>query len=266
MEFLHTLPYKHLTTLGAWEAEWPDYLSQYGFNATHIPQLIQIATHRPYLLLEEEFDAYWLPVHAWRILAQLRAEAAIRPLLDQLDSLEAVCHHFAMEEIPTVLARIGKASLRPVAIYLADKRHSLWSHIVVIATLSAFAKWQPELTDYCALIASTQLASFATQAPDYNSFLIRQLVELKAVQYIDVINAAFRADMVDLSSGDWQHVHLELGLLDERLTPAPPWGLISNQSDLLEWRQLAATAYEGEDTLSRFLREYARRERLGNVN
>jgi hypothetical protein len=48
------------------------------------------------------------------------------------------------------------------------------------------------------------------------------LCDLKAVESAAVIEGAFAADTVDLSMlGDWEEAQILLGLLEERVTPAP---------------------------------------------
>ena len=60
-----------------------------------------------------------------------------------------------------------------------------------------------------------------------NAFLMSYLVDLKAVEAAPVMEKAFAADRVDISvQGDWEDVQIRLGLLDERLTPAPDYHLL----------------------------------------
>lgn len=59
---------------------WPNYL-ELGFGPEHIPDLIRMATDEALNTAETEDMAVWVPTHAWRTLGQLRAEAAIKPLL-----------------------------------------------------------------------------------------------------------------------------------------------------------------------------------------
>lgn len=55
-------------------------------------------------------------------------------------------------------------------------------------------------------------------------------MDLQAVESASIIEAAFVAKNVDISiHGDWEDVQIELGLLQERLTPAPNYQpLLSN--------------------------------------
>ena len=58
-------------------AEWPDYVGEFGLTAEHIPDLIRMATDRKLNLANVDSLEVWAPLHAWRALGQLRAEAAI---------------------------------------------------------------------------------------------------------------------------------------------------------------------------------------------
>ncbi len=55
-----------------------------------------------------------------------------------------------------------------------------------------------------------------------NAFIIFDLVDLKVVEHLGLIEEAFENDRVDLMvGGDFEDVQIELGLLEERKTPSP---------------------------------------------
>ena len=86
---------------------WPDYL-ELGFKQEHIPELIEMATDDNLNKGDPKSLAVWSPVHAWRTLGQLRAEAAIEPLITLLRMFDVDDDHFVGEEIPKVFGMIGK--------------------------------------------------------------------------------------------------------------------------------------------------------------
>ena len=59
--------------------QWPDYL-ELGFKPEHIPDLIEMATDEKLNKGDPKSLEVWAPVHAWRTLAQLKAEEAVEPL------------------------------------------------------------------------------------------------------------------------------------------------------------------------------------------
>ena len=86
-------PVNKLLNFGSCETikEWPDYLT-IGLGHEHIPELIRMVTDREFLWADQNSLAVWAPVHAWRALAQLRAEEAINPLIGLLSVLPASVH------------------------------------------------------------------------------------------------------------------------------------------------------------------------------
>ena len=60
--------------------EWPDYLAL-GLGSEHVPDLIRMAIDEELNQAASDSLEVWAPVHAWRALGQLHAEAAIEPLL-----------------------------------------------------------------------------------------------------------------------------------------------------------------------------------------
>src|SRR5579884_1437331 len=112
-------PIERLRALGeeAFLAEWPDYL-MLGIGPEHVPELIGIATDRTLNRAPEDSTAVWAPMHAWRALGQLGAEAAIEPLIGMLEPLEE--DDWATEELPVVFGMIGPAAIEPLRRHLTE--------------------------------------------------------------------------------------------------------------------------------------------------
>jgi hypothetical protein len=73
-----------------------------------------------------------------------------------------------------------------------------------------------------------RLAQFETHDAELNAFLVWGLLDLRATEpaAMAAMEAAHAADAVDISlCGDWEDVQVELGLLAERRTPRPRYGL-----------------------------------------
>ena len=96
---------------------WPDYLAL-GFDETHGPDLIRMATDPELNRLPPDDLAVWAPVHAWRTLGQLRLEAAADPLLRLLVDLEDDA--WLPGDLPVVLSMIGPASLPALSAFIGD--------------------------------------------------------------------------------------------------------------------------------------------------
>ena len=89
-------------------AEWPNY-QELGIGPEHIPELIRMATDKQLNWADAESVEVWAPIHAWRALGQLKAEAAIERLLPLFHEQED--SDWVGEEMPHVFKLIG-----PVAI------------------------------------------------------------------------------------------------------------------------------------------------------
>lgn len=127
-------PVNHLLTYG--DAcnfrDWPDYL-QLGLAPEHVPDLIRMATDEDLLWADSDSPEVWAPIHAWRILGQLRVEAAIEPLLTLFDARDA--QDWILEEMPEVYGLIGPAAVPALTAYLADTSHLLFSRIAASGCL-----------------------------------------------------------------------------------------------------------------------------------
>jgi HEAT repeat protein len=217
-------PLDQLLVLGRPEIDrrepWPDYLAM-GFTAEHVPELVRMAIDEDLAEGAEDDDPRWYGgVHAWRALGQLRAEAAVEPLVGLLDGDD----DWAFEELPDVLGMIGPAAFEPLRAALA--KWSLASSFeagTAARGLVEIAKRFPETRDAAVAALARQLRWWARQDLDLNTMLVHDLVELNAVEAAPAIEEAFAADAVNTGWGeeDWEDVQVALGLLPERITPRP---------------------------------------------
>ncbi len=193
--------------------DWPEYL-ELGIGPEHIPDLIRMATDEELRWADSESLEVWAPIHAWRTLGALHAEAAIEPLLSLLKEIDENDDDWVQEELPEVYGRIGPAAIPALAAYMADKTHHLWARVAVVDSLEKIAKMHPESRDECVAILTRQLEQFAENDEELNGFLVSDLVKLKAVEAAPLMERAFAADRVDtFLMGDWYDVQVELGLI-----------------------------------------------------
>ena len=193
--------------------DWPEYL-ELGIGPEHIPDLIRMATDEELRWADSESLEVWAPIHAWRTLGALHAEAAIEPLLSLLKEIDENDDDWVQEELPEVYGRIGPAAIPALAAYMADKTHHLWARVAVVDSLEKIAKMHPESRDECVAILTRQLEQFAENDEELNGFLVSDLVKLKAVEAAPLMERAFAADRVDtFLMGDWYDVEVELGLI-----------------------------------------------------
>jgi hypothetical protein len=239
-------PVSELLTLGDCREmqAWPDYLAL-GLGPQHIPNLIRMALEEELYWADSDSLEVWAPVHAWRALGQLRAEAAAEPLTRLFARIDELDDDWAGEELPKIFGMIGSAAIPALRDYLADPSHDLWARVAAAESLGKIGQQHPDARDECVAVLAEQLEQFADLDPTLNAFIINSLVDLKAVEAAPVIERAFAADCVDLSIlGDWEEAQIALGLLQERQTPRPHFHLQDSISRLREPPESQPTAAE----------------------
>ncbi len=226
-------PVDRLLTLG--EAQdpngWPDYLAL-GLGPEHVPDLIRMVTDRRLYLADEDSAETWAPIHAWRTLGLLRAEAAVEPLLaleDEFAEDDNWLDWIAIE-VPEVLGLIGPAAIPTLAAHLADESLDLSPRIRAVSSLERIGDLHPDARDEAVAILARQLAEFDTNHPELNGFLVDALAELEAIETAEVIERAFAAERVDeILPGDWDEVQVRLGLKEPDESAWPPLELAEDE-------------------------------------
>ena len=217
-------PVSKLLTLGDARGEWQDYLAL-GLSQENVPDLIRMALDEALYFRDSEDVEVWAPIHAWRALAQLRAEEAVQPLTGLLSRIDNHQDDWVGEELPVVFGMIGPGAIPVLASYLDDGEHGLFARVGAARGLAEIGQRHPEARAACIAALSATLEQYRDLDPTLNAFIISCLVDLDAVEAAPLIERAFAAGVVDLSlRGDWEEVQIELGLLDQRKTPKPKFG------------------------------------------
>ncbi len=198
--------------------DWPNYLDL-GFGPEHIPDLIRMVTDEQLNNADLDSAEVWAPTHAWRALGQLRAEAAIEPLLSLFHTQED--SEWVGEELPEVFGMIGLAALPALKAYIADNSHGEWSRISAIGCVNQIGKLSSDAQTACVHLLTEQLEQFHETEHEFNAFLIMALaMEFKAVEAAPLMERAFAAQAVDESiMGDWDEVQVKLGLKSREEVP-----------------------------------------------
>jgi len=190
---------------------WPNYL-ELGLGPQHIPDLIRMAADEELNWSEAESLDVWAPLHAWRALGQLRAEAAIAPLIALRETLEE--SDWAREELPEVLGMIGPAALPPLTALLADITYDDELRFGVIISIEKIGTRWPEARAACVETLMKQLELFEENDPEINGFLALSLAELHAIETAPLVERAYAARCIDPTiMGDWDDAQVEFGLL-----------------------------------------------------
>ncbi len=224
----YTSPVDKLLTLGKPEStspeSWPNYL-ELGLGPEHILELIRMATDLEFRgpeseeESEEEDPDFWAPVHALRTLGQLHAETAVEPLVNLMAELED--DEWMFEELPSVFGMIGPVAIPALSTYLADPSHEMYSRAYASNGFIEIAKWYPESRSESIAAISKQLEAFEENDEELNSFIISDLVQLKAIETLPLIERAFEADRVDEFVIDLDYVLEEFGLKEREVVESP---------------------------------------------
>jgi hypothetical protein len=209
----YTPPVGQLLTYGAEDvaraAEWPDYLAL-GLGPEDIPELIRMATE-PALQQEEASDLeFFAALHAMRALGQLKAEAAIEPLLTLFDI--APDNEWMQEDMPRVYGMIGPAAIPALSAFLNDTAHSVYNRAYVANSLAEIARQHPEARSQAVAAITQQLAQFEQNDEELNAFLINDIAHLKEVEALPLIEQVLEANKVDTSVTNLDYVLEEMGL------------------------------------------------------
>lgn len=197
--------------------DFGDY-SEYGFTREHIPELIRMAGDDSLHWADSDSAEVYAPIHAWRVLGQLKATEAIEPLLQLLHTYDD--HDWVHEEIPLIMEMIGPAALSALRHHLAEPEHEDFPRVAAARSVSLIGSADPDYRDECVDILTRQLQQFKTNEKVLNAFLISYLIDLNAVESADTIEKAYAAERVDLTIlGDWEDVQIQLGVLSKRKTP-----------------------------------------------
>lgn len=210
----------------------PDY-AQLGLTAEYVPELLRLAQDQELLDADSEGPEVWGPTHAWLALGQLRAEAAIGPLLGLLDRADTDdTDDSLLEDIPTALADIGSVITPAIQDYLAVPAHGLWARNTVARTLGQLAQKFPETRAPVIAILTAELRHYEEQDPTLNASYIDVLGDLRATEAADLVKAAYDAEAVDtMMIGKWEEAGYRLGALAE--PPPPPPGLAERLAELI---------------------------------
>ena len=233
----YTPPVNKLLTIGEPESvnpdKWPDY-RELGLGPEHIPELIRMAIDPEFRgpeaaeESEEEDPDFWAPLHAIRALGQLHAETAIEPLVNLLGELND--DEWMFEELPLVFGMLGPAAIPALAAYLADTSHEMYSRTYASNGIIEIADRYPESREECIAIISKQLENFEENDEELNAFLVTNLLHIKAVETLPLIERAFKADKVDDFIVDLDDVLVGFGLKEREIVDNPFLNFFKNMS------------------------------------
>jgi hypothetical protein len=202
--------------------DWPDY-KQYGFGEEDVEDLLKLVTDASLHGAPTESKEVWVPLHAWRALAQLGDPRAIQPLVGMFDTL---CKDdWALEELPVVLGMIGHEAIGSLSVFLADASHAEFARAMAVRGLEEIAKRDVSTRSVIVKIITDFLDAPDVNARGLNGSAVNSLLSLEARESIDTLRRLYESGNVDLfACGDIEDVEMELGLRSARTTAPPSLG------------------------------------------
>jgi len=223
-------PLKVLETLGSpeyacdWTRGIPEWMN--GIGPEHIPALIDLVLQWPAKYLEDPNEpSTWAPVHAWRALGFLKAVEAVGPLLSLYNQLDKIGDDWYLEDSVDMFGLIGPEAIEPLNEYFKDKSNSLYPRAATLEALLSIAKHHPETRDRIVELQVQALSGYEEEDEELNGFIICNLLDLKAVESVELIKKAFEAGRVN------RGVVSENSIRDElHVNISPPGGVKSGKN------------------------------------
>ena len=229
IEHTYTEPVSKLLTLGRPDNRgWLDYLKM-GITSADIPELIRLLEDKELRWMEkpddlsedEDLTEWYGQIHAWRALAQLKAEEAIPALLKNLQEIDEFDDDWYGEDSFEVFPMIGSAAIHPLAEYLSNVENGTWARVAASASLEKMAEAHPETKAECVSAIVSALGKYKDNDEALNGSMISDLKQMDAArEHLDLIEQAFKSGNVDeFIDGDFEDLQIELGLKEKRSKP-----------------------------------------------
>jgi len=205
-----------------WEGRDGYYVAACRISAEDVPGLIDMARKWSDPNWLDEVDdsqlvlineAELLPVTAWRSLADLKADAAVEPLVDVLCASEDEFDDWLSEELPHVFGKIGPSAMDPLMRVAADGGKPDHVRSVAVRGLGRVAHYHPDTRDRIVAGLTELMTAAADGQLEFNNALLVELVELQAVEGAEAIERAFAGNLLDVAMiGTWEVVRRTLGV------------------------------------------------------
>ena len=179
---------RQLGNIGTLEPEsWSDYVAEFGLAPEHVEPLIRMACDPALLAAPSDSVEGWAPLHAWRALGQLRAEAAIEPLLQAMEDTD---HEDLVMELPVILGLIGPAALPHLDRVLNTGSTPAVAAPVATSAIGEIVERHPETLAVGIEILTRALRPHPAAHSMTNGLAVSRLIDMKAVESIDAIREA----------------------------------------------------------------------------
>lgn len=250
-----------LFTLGAISRhrEWLDY-SKLDFEPDDIPALIDLLSRHELRQRNEPTLVHeFAPIHAWRILGQLKHPDAITPLIELFPSFND--NDWAISELPEVFGMIGRAAVKPLSNYVLDLNHAESSRVLAMDSLFDIANSEYFARDEILAVFKSLVGHAMRQSKGFNASLVINLIDLQEEIFIEDIRDLYKRDLVDKSiAGDIEEIEELWHLGNFHIQPLPDFpGIRSVSNSGLPPNDMSTT-------LTLCFKQYAHARSLKNIH
>jgi hypothetical protein len=158
-------------------------------------------------------DADLLPVTAWRVVADLTAEAAVKPLAAMLSRTSDEFDDWICEEWPHVFGKLGEPAVESLMRIATDRSQSNLARVVAVNRLSQIAQRHATAKPRIVAVLIDLLGQGSEAEREINTMVVTERIHLNATEAAEAIEHAFAADLVDVGmTGSWEDVRDSLGV------------------------------------------------------
>lgn len=222
MDVSYTPPVDRLLAMGEtdlWRRQRAADYRAIGLTDADVPELIRMVGDDALHDAPMDSPRTWAPMHAWRALGQLQAEAAVHPLLELF--VERWDDDFVFEGVPETLGMIGGAALEPAAELLRTVDHDPYLRVAAARAIREVGMRHPGCREAAVLILTRQMEQWDEQDGDLNAFLVSYLADLGAENAAPMVREAFEAGAVSTAvCGVWNEIGAEFGIRTSLRAPA----------------------------------------------
>jgi hypothetical protein len=204
----------HLKENTRWDdKQWLDYVNQFGLTVADLPELSRLSWDNE--VVDDEDKQVFCFIHALRASVQIDPEAGINLYIELLQKFPD--DDWLHEEIDGISRNAGAIAIEPFVEILTDATQDQYLRVTFANGLEEIGKTHPESRDTCVKALIAQLQNYHLQDGDYlNSVLVSNLVQLKAVEAVNLIEEVFTNWEIDQwATGSWAAVQVSLGLKQE---------------------------------------------------
>jgi hypothetical protein len=189
--------------------EWINYPEKFNFDATHIPELIDVLKKTDLESVTMQKVENSAPMHAWRALGQLNATESVKFLFESLiKNSEAIIFYL---ELPVVIGMMDENAIEPTKEYLEMEHNDrLDIKLCAIESLTKLANHITASKNRIATIFIESLNEYSFNNYKFTTYLIKALMELEITKANELIEEIIDVEEYDSEIISYDEVRMFL--------------------------------------------------------